>query len=65
MLKTFLATVEVRVVVNVPDAFDDDDFNACLDVTGTTITCGQHEIDDISVLDCDAEEHECDDENDK
>jgi hypothetical protein len=56
-LKTFLATVELRVVLEVPDAFDDDDFNACLDVKGVKVICGQFPIDDISVLDCDAEEH--------
>jgi hypothetical protein len=53
-LKTFLATVEVRVVVNVPEDFSEDDFNNSFEIIGKSkpkVVIGKKVIEDIQVLD--------------
>ena len=57
-LKTFLATVEVRVVVDVPEDFSEDDFNGSLEVRDLKgLMIGKHKVDDIQILDVSSEEH--------
>jgi len=57
-LKTFLATVEVRVVVNVPKDFDADDFSDSLEFLNLkSLKVGKHVVDDVQILDVTADEH--------
>jgi hypothetical protein len=60
-LKTFLATVEVRIVVDVPEDFSTDDLNNSLEMyptsKGTKVICGEHGIEDIEVIDVSSDEH--------
>ena len=57
-LKTFLATVEVRVVVNVPTHFDAADFSDSLEFLNLkSLKVGKHVVDDVQILDVTADEH--------
>jgi hypothetical protein len=60
-LKTFLATVEVRIVVDVPEDFSTDDLNNSLEMyrtsKGIKVICGEHGIEDIQVMDVSSDEH--------
>lgn len=57
-LKTFLVTVELRVVVNVPDDFTEEDCNNSLDFVKNKLIVGSHKIDDLQVMDTSVEEHD-------
>lgn len=61
-LKTFLATIQTRVVVEVPDNFTPDDFANTLDVTneGKIILAGN--LVDLQVMEVDSDEVECEEE---
>ncbi len=60
-LKTYLATLEVRVVVEVPDDFTDDDFKDSTEMyvtsKGVQMMVADNRIEDIQLIDCMAEEH--------